>query len=76
VKTIQSHLFWLQLAQVEEIVTPIAEAQVLAQADHAYLGYVRGRWDKIWQHLRQCAERSLSIFTASLWQKLEARKTR
>jgi hypothetical protein len=76
VKTIQSHFFWLQLAQLKEIITPIAEAQVQAQTDRSHLGYIRGRWDKIWQHLKQCGQRSPSIFTASLWQTLEARKQR
>ena len=43
VKTIQSHLFWPQFAQLEEIITPIAEAQVLAQTDQPHPGYVQGR---------------------------------
>lgn len=76
IKTTQSRLFWYHLAELEEIVTPIAKAQVLAQTDKAHLGYVKGRWDKIWQHLRQCEQRSPSLFTASLWQQLEARKKR
>jgi hypothetical protein len=30
IKTIQSHLFWLQLAELEEIIISITEAQILA----------------------------------------------
>ena len=76
IKSIQSRLFWLQIAELEEIVTPIADAQVLAQTDHAHLGYVKGRWNKIWEHLKRCEQRSPTLFTASLWEKLEARKKR
>jgi hypothetical protein len=76
IKTIQNRLFWLQIAELEEIVTPITNAQDLAQTDHAHLGYVKGRWDKIWEHLKQCEQRSPSLFTASFWQQLEARKKR
>ena len=76
IKTIQSRLFWFQIAELEEIVTPISNAQILAQTDHAHLGYVKGRWDKIWQHLKECEQRSPALFTASLWQQLKARKKR
>jgi hypothetical protein len=76
VQTIQSRLFWLHLAELEEIVTPIAEAQLFAQTDHAHIGFVKARWDKIWLHLKQCEQRSLSLFTAAFWEQLEARKKR
>jgi hypothetical protein len=76
IKTIQSRLFWFALADLEEIITPIVEAQVEAQTDRSHLGYVKGRWDKIWQHLRDCEKRCPSVFTASFWQTLEARKKR
>jgi Protein of unknown function (DUF 659) len=76
VETIQSRLFWFLLADLEEIITPISNAQVEAQTDRSHLGYVKGRWDKIWQHLRDCERRSPTIFTASFWQSLEARKKR
>jgi hypothetical protein len=76
ISTIQSRLFWFNLAELEEIITPIREAQLEAQTDRSHLGYVKGRWEKIWQHLRACKKRSPTVFTASLWEKLEARKER
>jgi hypothetical protein len=30
IKTIQSHLFWFHIAELEEIVTPISDAQIRA----------------------------------------------
>lgn len=75
-KSLASHLFWLQLAQLEEIITPIHEAQIEAQSDHAHIGYVRGRWDKIWTHLKQCEKRTPSYNWPVLWTTLEARKKR
>ena len=76
VESIQSRLFWFLLADLEEIITPISDAQVEAQTDRSHLGYVKGRWDKLWQHLRDCERRSPTVFTASFWQTLEARKKR
>jgi hypothetical protein len=73
---IQSRLFWFLLADLEEIITPITEAQVEAQTDRSHLGYVKGRWDRIWQHLRDCEQRCPSVFTAFFWQTLKARKKR
>lgn len=57
-------------------IIPIANAQVLAQTDHAHLGYVKDRRDEIWLHFKQYEQRASSIFTASFWQLLEARKKR
>ena len=38
------------------------------------MGYVRGRWDKIWEHLRRCEKRSEPW--ERYWSILEARKAR
>jgi hypothetical protein len=75
-KSLISHLFWLQLAELEEIITPIHEHQIQAQSDRAHIGYVRGRWDKIWTHLKQCEKRSKSLPWSKYWPVLEARKIR
>jgi hypothetical protein len=61
---------------LEEIITPIHKHQVQAQFDRAHVGCVRGRWNEIWQHLKQCQQRQNTTFTAALWQTLEARKKR
>ena len=71
IKTIQSRVFWFSLAELEEIITPIREAQIEAQTDRSHLGYVKGRWEKLWEHLRACERRSPSVFTPSFWQTLE-----
>jgi hypothetical protein len=65
VNTIQSRLFWFLLADLEDIITPITNAQLEAQTDRSHLGYVKGRWDKLWQHLRACERRCPTVFTAS-----------
>ena len=76
VKSISSHLFWLQLSELEEIITPIHIHQLEAQTDRSHIGYVRGRWDKIWQHLERCQKTSSSISWDQYWPVLEARKKR
>jgi hypothetical protein len=72
--TLLSRLFWLQLAELEEIITPIYEHQIQVQTDRAHIGYVHGRWDKIWEHLCRCEKRSEPW--ERYWPILQARKAR
>jgi hypothetical protein len=67
IKTIQSRIFWFRLAELEEIIIPIIDAQIEAQTDRSHLGYVQGRWEKLWQYLKAYEQRCPSVFTSSFW---------
>jgi len=73
---IQNPRFWLHLAELSDTISPIYKHQVMAQTDHAHVGYVRGRWDAIWEHLKQCEGRATFGDYSRLWPVLEQRKKR
>jgi hypothetical protein len=76
IKLILSLLFWAQLTELEEIISPIHERQKQAETDRSHVGYVRGRWDEIWLHLKRCEKVSSAGLWSSHWPELEARKKR
>src|SRR5207248_6231488 len=71
-----SRNFGLHLAELSDTISPIYKHQVMAQTDHVHIGYVRGRWDAIWEHLKQCAGRATFGDYSRLWPVLEQRKKR
>jgi hypothetical protein len=44
ISLIQNPRFWLHLAELSDAISPTYKHQVMAQTDHAHIGYVRGRW--------------------------------